>query len=214
MAVTRRATRPLASNILDVYRDATVREQSEGRDWYADAHALAVKLDPENPARAAGVLAALSPQTGWGRNVRLAARAYADGYASGTLGRSVRAADAILAGADPDSVLRGPKVNAFYRSIADPTDVEPVVIDRHAFDIAVGRETGDVAREQLTRVGQYERWARAYRRAARTITEETGIDTTAAQVQAITWLAWRRRKGLRGPQITVTQDTPVSVRTS
>jgi hypothetical protein len=134
----------------------------------------------------------------WGQNVNIAARAYADGYASGALFRNCAKADAIMAGAEPLEVLGGNKVCNFYKAIADPSDVTAVVIDRHAFDIAVGRITNDKSRAALDRKGVYDAFARAYERAARAITEETGLDVSPSQVQAVTWSVWRRLKGLDG----------------
>lgn len=179
---------PDSDNIIRVYEHATKDQREAGLSWYRDAHSAAASLDPANPRRAAGVIAALSPQMWWARNLELAARAYADGKASGTLGRSVAQANAILAGADPLDVLRGPKVRAFFQLIADPDDPDNVVIDRHAVDIAVGRRQSIKNRDHdfpLARRGRYARFADAYRTAARL------LGVTAAQTQAVTWVAWR-----------------------
>lgn len=190
------AAKPNAARILDVYRQATLQELQDGLSWYADAHAIAVALDPARPHAAAGVIAALSPMMPWDRNIMVAARAYSDGYASGGLYRNCAKADAIMAGADPLEVLGGDKVCNFYKAIANPHDGSAVVIDRHAFDIAVGRITNDKSRTALTRKGVYESFARAYGRAARALTDETGMDISPSAVQAVTWTVWRRLKGL------------------
>lgn len=192
------AAKPNAARILDVYRQATLQELQDGLDWYRDAHAIAVALDPERPHAAAGVLAALSPMQSWGRNVNLAARAYADGRASGGLFRNCAKADQIMAGAEPLDVLGGDKVCNFYKAIANPADGSAVVIDRHAFDIAVGRITNDKSRAALSRKGVYDAFARAYVRAAKTISAETGLDMSPSALQAVTWCTWRRLKGLDG----------------
>lgn len=184
-----------SANIVRVWEQATVKEMSEGMDWYRDAHALAVKLSPESPRHAAGVIAALSPMMDWGQNVNLAVRAYRDGYASGALSQSVAKATRILNGEDPEDVLGGNKVRAFYGVIADPSS-DAVVVDRHAFDIAVGRVTNNDSRHALGRKGVYESFANAYVRAAKTISKQTGMDVSASQVQAVTWTVWRRLKGL------------------
>lgn len=189
------AANPNSARIVDVWRQATVSELVEGMEWYRDAHALAVKLDPANPSQAAGVIAALSPMMAWGQNVNLAVRAYADGKASGALFTNVAKANRILAGESADAVLGGDKVRAFWGVIADPSS-DAVVIDRHAFDIAVGRVTNNESRYALGRKGVYESFARAYVRAAKTIARETGMDVSASQVQAVTWTVWRRLKGL------------------
>lgn len=190
------AARPRANAVLDIYWQANLSELDEGRSWYSTANALARRLDPAAPAQAAGVIAALSPMMNWDRNMKLAVRAYDDGYASGALFSNVAKADRILGGEDPLTVLGGKKVTNFFAAIADPTSPDAVCIDRHAFDIAVGRVTNDRTRAALARVGVYERFADAYRTAAVRLTRETGIFHTPAQVQAVTWVTWRRLKGL------------------
>jgi hypothetical protein len=192
------AAKPNAARILDVYRQATLQELQDGLDWYRDAHAIAVALDPERPHAAAGVLAALSPMQAWGQNVNLAARAYADGRATGGLFKNCAKADAIMAGAEPLDVLGGDKVCNFYKAIANPEDGSAVVVDRHAFDIAVGRITNDKSRTALGRKGVYDSFARAYVRASKAVTAETGMDVSPSAMQAITWGVWRRLKGLDG----------------
>jgi hypothetical protein len=179
------ALKPSTAKILKVYRAATDDQIGRGTSWYADAHSLALALDPKNPRRAAGVIAALSPLMPWDRNVTSAVRAYADGFASGALPNSVKAANRILRGEDPDEVLGGDKVRAFFATIADPAGAETVVVDRHAFDIAVGKTTDDKTRGMLSRKGVYESFAAAYVRAARTV----GI--APSQMQAITWVVHR-----------------------
>ncbi len=179
---------PRTNRIVRCYREAPAPTVKAGLSWYSDAHAVAASLDPSNPHRAAGVIAALSPRIQWARNLELAAHVYAtDGEATGTLGASCRAAAAIYAGADPLSVLNGPKVRSFYALIADPTDADTVCVDRHAIDIALGVRMTGAARGAyvLGRDGLYDRCARAYRRAAEVLAH------TPAQVQAVTWLHWR-----------------------
>jgi hypothetical protein len=82
-------------------------------------------------------------------------------------------------------------VRAFYLSILSPEDysVSPV-IDRHAFDIAVGKKTDDKTRGILSRKGIYESFAEVYREAAKI----AGIGS--AQMQAITWVEWRGMHGI------------------
>lgn len=178
---------PNVGNVTRVYRYATDEQRMEGLAWYRNAHGFAVSLDPGNPRRAAGVIAALSPKTSWARNVELAGRAYADGEASGTLGVSCRAADAILAGADPLDALTGPKVRSFFTLIADPEDGVSVCIDRHAVDVALGERLTerDRSRWPLARRGLYGTFADCYREAG------DALGVSAADVQAVTWVAWR-----------------------
>lgn len=184
---------PNAGRVMHVYRAATDDQVAAGLSWYSAAHDVAAELDPGNVRRAAGVLAALSPRVSWKRNQMLARLAYETGSASGTLGRSCQAADAILAGEDPLQVLNGPKVRAFFTLIADPDDADAVCVDRHAVDVAVGLRLDEVDRSawyQLARGGLYERFAGCYRRAA----ERLGV--LPGQVQAVTWVTWRDQFGV------------------
>lgn len=186
------ADTPQVSNVLAVYNGASADAMREGLSWYLDAHNFARILDPENVARAAGIIAALSPMNGWENNKRKAAQLYAqngDGTGCG-LTRNVAKAVRIFNGEKPLDVLNGDKVTAFYRTILDPTgDIDPV-IDRHAFDIAVGERTDEKRRGALSRKGVYNDFANVYREAARI----AGIGS--AQMQAITWVAWREAIGI------------------
>lgn len=182
---------PAVENVLAVYNAATADQIREGLSWYFDAHNFALILDPENPHRAAGVIAAMSPMMNWETNKQAAARAYFYKSADGLgLSRNCAKANLILGGADPLDILGGKKVRAFYQTILNPAgDIDPV-IDRHAYDIAVGMVTDEKARSTLSRKGRYEEFAAIYREAARI----AGIGSS--QMQAITWVTWREAKGI------------------
>lgn len=185
---------PTTRNITKIFRQTTTDDRIAGLSWYATAREVAQTLDPHDPARAAAVLAVLSPRTSWPLNVRLAQDAYA-GRKVGALGANVRKAAAIIAGGDPEEIVSGSKVRAFWRTIVDPTDARAVVIDRHAFDVACDRVTDDATRGRyLGRVGKYDELCDLYRRAAKIISRETGQTWTPAAVQATTWTYWRRER--------------------
>lgn len=183
---------PSVDNILNIYRTASFAAFSEGMTWYDDAHNFAKSLDPNRFHRAAGVIAALSPMNEWQNNKRKAAQLYAqngDGSGCG-LYRNVDKAVRIYNGEDALDVLGGNKVRAFFLTIVDPTGDHAPVIDRHAFDIAVGERTNDKRRGILSRKGMYERFSETFRDAARI----TGIGP--AQLQAVTWTEWKYRHGI------------------
>lgn len=184
--------KPTTRAVLDVYRDASFYAFSTGMTWYDDAHAFARTLDPAAPERAAGVIAALSPMNGWTNNKNKAALLYSQRNGNNVgLKSNVEKALRILNDADPLDVLGGDKVRAFYATILDPAGDHNPVIDRHAFDIALGMRTNDAARSALGRKGMYDRFASVYREAAAIV----GIG--AAQMQAVTWVAWRERIGVK-----------------
>ena len=168
--------------------------------------------------KAAGVIAALSPRLAWRKNVEYAELAYmvhadivarknpllpqrgevTEAFFAGmipTLNANARKAFRILDGGDPDEVLGGPKVRAFYFTITNPTDPRAVVVDRHAIDIAFGEVLNDQSRGvALGRKGAYDAVSALYRKAAVIISRELGEVWTPAQVQATTWTYWRRER--------------------
>lgn len=182
-------------HVLRIFREATPDQLAEGQSWYAAAWQHAVRLDPANPHRAAGILAALSPRLGWAHNVERAERVYRDGYASGVLFANGRKADRIHAGELPLDVLGGDKVRAFYACIVaagEGQDTDTVCVDRHAHDVVVGRVTDDKVRTvALSRKGGYQALAAIYVRAAKQLTRETGQHVSPSTVQAVTWTVWR-----------------------
>lgn len=184
---------PSVENVLGVYNNSTAANMRFGLTWYMDAHNFAKTLDPNNVARAAGIIAALSPMSGWENNKNKAAQLYrqnGDGAGVG-MKNNVSKAIRIFNGEDPALVLKGNKVTAFFHTILDPTsNTVPPVVDRHAFDIAVGKKTDDKTRAMLARKGVYDNFAEVYCEAAKI----AGIGS--AQMQAVTWVAWREIHGI------------------
>lgn len=190
---------PTVTNVIHSYLTASDAAMSEGMSWYNDAHDFARSLDPVRFHRAAGVIAALSPMNVWTNNKAKAALFYAQngivefgkGNSNGIgMRANVEKAIRIYNGEDALDVLGGDKVRAFYLTILDPTADTTPVIDRHAFDIAVGKKTDDKARSILGRKGVYETFANVYREAA----NMAGIG--APQMQAVTWVAWREKHNI------------------
>lgn len=194
---------PSVANILAVYHGAHADNIRWGLSWYPFANRVALSMGGGRAyhlERNAGIIAALSPMNHWTNNVTKAravisargAIVAVKGKPNGIgLSDNVNKAIAIYRGADPLDVLSGDKVRAFYRTIVDPTgDIDPV-IDRHAFDIAVGEQTNDKRRGILSRKGVYHEFAMAYREAAKI----AGIGS--AQMQAITWVTWREALGIQ-----------------
>lgn len=193
---------PSVANVLAVYNGASADNIRFGLQWYFVAHhfcRIAGGGRARHLSRNAGIVAALSPMNHWENNKRKAAELISrrgviefgpNGSNGIGLSKNVAKAIAIYNGTDPLDVLGGLKVRAFYQTILDPTaDIDPV-IDRHAFDIAVGERTSDKRRGILSRKGVYHEFAIAYREAAKV----AGIGS--AQMQAITWVAWREALGI------------------
>jgi hypothetical protein len=196
----RRVSTRLIRNIITVYHSATSEERVEGLFWYQTAHNDAMALATRHGVtleQAIGVIAALSPGREWGMNLLDADKligAFVNGRPTPTVGtygrKNVNKALDILRGNAPLDVLppTGPKVRAFYALILNPDapDGTPCV-DRHAKAIALGKvlPESDVA----VAVAHYTWYAVHYVEASK------ALGLLPHQVQAITWLAWRRAKG-------------------
>jgi hypothetical protein len=179
--------RKLRRNIRRTLKQATADQYAEGLRWYQCAHTFAVGLSTRyglTLRQACGIVAALSPQCSWPKNMKDADALCRTGRAP-TLGDSVRKARRIAAGADPLDVMHAPKTRAFFGNILNPETSTDVTIDRHACDLACGVRRGDAYRPELRVVTGYQQLAAAYRAVA------AQLGMTASTVQAVTWLVWR-----------------------
>jgi hypothetical protein len=169
--------------ILTAYSEATSQDMAEGAVWYPAARELAFELAGEY-VMGAGVIAALSPQVQWDRNISLARDAFADHF-HGQVGDAIRKARLIMGGDDPDRVLpRGKKTWHFYHTILDPYTTEHVTIDRHAYCIA----TGIKSPPQHIGAPLYRSLTADYQYAARY------IGRPVSEVQAVTWVHYRNKE--------------------
>jgi hypothetical protein len=190
-------------NIVKKYREASPEFLKGGHEWYSKAHDEAVKIGGGDVKRGAGIIAALSPLSDWSRNVREANELTKTGTVkSALLPANVEKARRIHEGEDPESVLGGNKVKNFFQNIHDPSSPHAVTIDRHAYDIAMGRpfigmgkgkkaegprQTGTMTQDLgLHALGRYNHFLGAYQSAA----GELGVDLPH-QVQATSWVTHR-----------------------
>lgn len=183
-----RIARTLSRHIERYYKETPHELRDGGSLWYPRASDLAEHIGKGDVHKGAGIIAALSPQTGWARNVELAKKARR-GQFGGQTGDNVEKAKRISDGEHPEDVLGGHKVRNFYRNIVNPSDPTPVTIDRHAHDIAVNMKYSGAHDESnargLSASNRYNHFADAYRTAAHRV----GEPRTNA-VQASTWLRW------------------------
>ncbi len=201
----------MVDQIISVYHSATEDEKAAGRSWYS-VTAGQVCEDVRSAARttgvvltfsqAAGILAALSPATGWGDNCAGAIEFVLTGNMIAQTPLFNARAAAILAGARPLDVLGGRKVRSFYRNIVAPFDNGAVTIDRHAVSLVFGRPLSERTLKPLTgNVGGYQVCAAAYRAAARR------LNILPCQLQAITWIAWRNDNQYKGRNADLAHNT-------
>lgn len=188
-------------NILAVFFKATDLETINGAEWYPAANHAAQIMAARYSVTletVAGVIAALSPNNKWERNLTDAdsvIRAYsmgghdaADSIKVGTYNANKIKSLAILSGADCLQILGGLKVRAFYDCIIGG---DSVCVDGHAYAIWTGGYIPTTKTPKIT-PKLYDAISADYRLAATTINSILHAEYSAAQIQAITWLTWRR----------------------
>jgi len=196
-------------NILAVFALASRGEHVEGRSWYSRANAIACEIANEHGIsveQAAGCIAALSPSNRWERNIVDAenlVRAFTIGGADeamnvkvATYGKMKAKAIKCLEGSSSDreqqTILNGRKIVAFYRCIIGFGDT--VCVDGHAYSIWFGDR---MTLANVPNIGKrlYQEITGDYIEAARILTE-SGNGITCFELQAVTWVAWRRLHGV------------------
>jgi len=198
------------SAILGTYYQATPHDIIQGLNWYPSAHRKALELTGPfacGVITSAGVIAALSPNNKWERNLtdaqHLLDTFMTDGaYAASqlrvsTFDNNKAKALAILKLQSPTvddvaTVLNGRKISAFFRCILG--DSQTICVDGHAYSIWIGHDIPTIKTPKIS-PRLYEQISSDYREAAR-IVSTTSQPVTPAELQAITWITHRRLRGL------------------
>ena len=188
---------------------ASQSDLAAGIEWYARAERLGRRLAHQYGCtfeQAVGVIAALSPNNRWARNCT-DAESMIQAWAVGadplivrvcTYGAIGAKAAAILALASPEretiaGILNGRKITAFFLSITGRADA--VCVDGHAYAIWLGQRVPTTKTPALG-VKLYADIARAYCVVAKRSAALCGEALTPAQVQAVTWVIYRRLVGV------------------
>jgi len=190
-------------NILKVYRRATPEDTVNGLEWYdrAKRHAKAISTKYFiHTHTVIGVMAALSPNNRWERNVKDTERmcqAWINGedltdFKVSCYNTMKQKAWSILEDdlTDDDDILtrlNGQKIRSFYSNIRGLTEV---TIDGHAYNIALGIRQGLTS--DKTNMGKklYREMQEAYVKAAKR------VGVKPHELQAITWTTWKREWGI------------------
>ena len=188
-------------------RRATPAEAGDARAWYATARSIAQGFSEALGGSAGwseravvGVLAAISPGLRWERNL-ICARLLVLWHAAGRPKRgepvvetysyaNVRLALRILDGEDPEDVLTGPKVRAFFHAILG--EDRGAVLDGHIANALRGDEAGLREVKGLTLSER-----RAFRAAFAYVAYVDGHSVHA--LQAVVWLVHKQEKDNRLP---------------
>ena len=185
-------------NIKSIFNLATPTEIRDGIVWYATAQQQCADISnlhdiPLNIA--VGVVAALSPNNKWERNVTNADQLIA-AFLRGDAVESVKVSTYhtmrnkawLILQEMPDNVetikiLNGQKIVAFYRCIMGESTC---CVDGHARNIFYGERIGLTNDKANIGVKEYRTIAAAYAEAG------YALGFKAYELQAITWVTWRR----------------------
>ena len=198
-------------SIIAMYFSSSKVDRVKGKNWYSNAYSIACTLGKKYGVHSntvSAVISALSPSNKWNRNVEdaemmLRANAYDLDLTEckpSTYGKQKLKAIAILEGNVSDDevlkrILSGQKTKSFYANISTNGKTTDCTIDGHAYNIWNGTVTNLNDVPNMT-PKTYKMIQEDYRKAAveiSSITEsETGEILTASEIQAITWVAYRR----------------------
>lgn len=191
-------------NILAIYHMATPDECANGIAWYQNARHDAEDIAARHGVSlrvAVGVIAALSPNNKWVRNVTDAdnliaayiAGEHVESVAVCTYNKMRQKAWGILQEMPDDDqhvmrLLNGQKIVSFFCNIMGH---DTCTIDGHALNIARGERVN--LSDNKTNIGKklYAELQGAYNVAA----HSCGLK--AYEMQAITWVAWRRLHNIK-----------------
>ena len=197
---------PNAGHIIAKFALATTQEVVEGQQWYRTAYEIASRLARNNNItveKAAGVIAALSPNNHWDNNCLDAERlitTFIKGDQKDCMNLKLFAYPKMVEKAliilnQPNNgkyeeiirILNGPKITAFCNCILEKKDI---CIDFHAHSIWLGERLtskksniGKRLREQIKS---------DYLDATEWINLEMNTNYLPSDIQAITWVCHRR----------------------
>ena len=194
-----------AREIVAKFTLATSQEVQLGCDWYPSALAIASRIGAKYGLRtelAAGVIAALSPNNRWERNI-VDAEAIIKCWAAGgtrtdmlnvkvcTYGKmKAKAVDLLTLDVPIATILNGKKIIEFFNCITNPM-LNDVCIDGHAYSVWFGQR---LTMKEVPAIGKRLRSQikNDYRDATFFINEELDTAYTPADIQAITWVTHKR----------------------
>jgi len=190
-------------NIIKIYKLATPEEKRDGIVWYVNAFSdcKRIALDTKVPVHiVVGVVAALSPNNKWDRNI-VNAKDLIEGYLNGEHVESIKmstyhamkhkAWSILDAMPDEDGVsliLNGQKITSFYRNIMGH---DTCTVDGHARNIYYGVRHGLTDDKSNVGKREYFEISQAYVKAGKRV-RVNGRSLKAFEIQAITWVVWRR----------------------
>ena len=182
------------NNIINVYNEATPEEKDYWGKWYhyakADVKELADKYSEqlrefENPFEVmAAIVAVLSPGNKWALNISAAEKIMMDAKRINAYPKNIEKANFIKLTGDT-SLVTGPKVTVFFKSLLDPASVEKhMVLDGHAINIWRGEKLhlkglkNPTKEERIQMINDYQE-------------ASTKLSVPVQAIQAVTWYIWK-----------------------
>jgi len=190
-------------NIIAIYKLANASEIKHGLTWYVNANTDCMRIANtlELPLHIViGVVSALSPNNKWERNI-VNAEDLCNAFINGQDMDSIKVStyhkmkqkawyilETMPNYDETITILNGKKIVSFFRNISgDETDI---TIDGHARNIYYNDRQGLTTPNTNIRKLEYLDIQKAYLRASKKL----GIK--AYELQAITWVTWRRIHGI------------------
>jgi len=190
-------------NIIAIYKLANASEIKHGLTWYVNANTDCMRIANtlELPLHIViGVVSALSPNNKWERNI-VNAEDLCNAFINGQDMDSIKVStyhkmkqkawhilETMPSYDETITILNGKKIVSFFRNISgDETDI---TIDGHARNIYYNDRQGLTTPNTNIRKLEYLDIQKAYLRASKK------LGVKAYELQAITWVAWRRIHGI------------------
>ena len=197
-----------ADNITAVFTLATASERAIHAGWYDDARSAAIAIADDtglNLEHVVGVIAALSPNNRWERNLvdaeNLCRTFVVDPESAETVKvctykKMLEKAIKVLKCEDPEQIpviLNGRKITSFYHCIMG--DQSDVCVDGHAYIIWIGDR---LTTQNVPTIGKklYQTITDDYIFATKIINARYQLNLKPYQVQSITWNVWKRIHGV------------------
>ena len=198
----------MVANIISIWKLSTPQEKRDGIVWYVDAHKECQQMSEDfgvSDYLAAGVVSALSPNNKWAINVRNA-RDLIDNFIQGEdinafkvstyPMNKVKAWEIMQENHDYESMkvkLNGQKTTCFYANIMGE---DTCTVDGHARNIAYMERVNLTSDKSAVGKVEYREIQQAYITAAKKLRYQNKR-VKSYELQAVTWVAWRRIHGIK-----------------
>ena len=198
----------MVANIISIWKLSTPQEKRDGVVWYVDAHKECQQMSGDfglSDYLAAGVVSALSPNNKWAINVRNARDLIYNFIQGEDINafkvstypmNKVKAWEIMQENHDYESMkgkLNGQKTTCFYENIMGE---DTCTVDGHARNIAYMERVTLTSDKSAVGKVEYREIQQAYMTAAKKLRYQNKR-VKSYELQAVTWVAWRRMHGIK-----------------